>query len=135
MFFPEIHSLLQGFQVHHPLKLQHPLISHTGALFHQLLVIFYPGFLSLALNNQVIILPPFIGKTDVKAKIPVINLLKIRLADVISADGNMTKRHGIMVLILDKKLCLRIQFSPQNPAVQCHGIFSYTDYINLVLHP
>ena len=71
--------------VHQVLKLLHALVGHAGPPGNQFLIVLDFCLASLTADQQVIILPPLIGKLDVKSKFPVKDLLKIYLAHIIPA--------------------------------------------------
>ena len=117
VFFPEIQGHADRLHVHQVFDLLHPFVGHTGPLFDQSLIILDPGFPVVAPDHQIIVLSPFIGKLDIKSKVPVIHLAVIDLAHIIPPGRNVLERYQTAVLVLHLERRLGLRRLPDDPAV------------------
>ena len=134
VLLPEIIGHPDGFHIHQILYLLHLLVGDAAALCDQLLVVLYADSAPLPADHQVVLLPPLVGKLDVKAKLPIQDASKIDLAYIVPPGGHILMIQMAVVSILHVVGDLRVRRLSDGPSVQLYGIFAYSHYIYIKFH-
>ena len=117
MFFSKFQRHMHGLHVHEVLDLFHALVCHAGPLRDQLLIVFHPGRLSITADHQPVIRAALVRELNIKAIIPVIDLLVIDLADIISAGCHIFDIQRPSVLVQNLKLRSGLRCLSDDPSV------------------
>ena len=117
MLFPKFQSHMHRLHVHEIFDLFHALVRYAGTLCDQLLIVLYTGRLSVTVNHQPVIRPALVWELNVKAIIPVIDLLVINLAHIITAGCHIFDLQRFLILVQDLKRCFGLWCFSDDPAI------------------
>ena len=117
MLLSKLQCHMHRLHIHEISDLFHALVRHAGALCDQLLIVFHPGGPAVAADDQPVIRAALIWELNVKAIIPVIDLLVIDLAHIVPAGCHAFDLQRLFVLVQDLKFRFGLRCFSDDPSV------------------